>query len=62
MNDRIIKLCIKYLFGGFSSKTFYINFYNRMFKILLLNVDLNIHSVFIMYMNKIKKSVVLYNG
>ncbi|EMN10114.1 hypothetical protein LEP1GSC053_3886 [Leptospira interrogans serovar Muenchen str. Brem 129] len=50
------------MFGGFSSKTFYINFYNRMFKILLLNVDLNIHSVFIMYMNKIKKSVVLYNG
>ncbi len=62
MNDRIIKLCVKNLFGGFFSKIFYINFYNRMFKILLLNVDLNIHSVFIMYMNKIKKSVVLYNG
>ncbi len=52
MNDCTIKLCVKYLFGGFSSKTFYINFYNRMFKISLLNVGLSQNSFCFYYVYK----------
>ncbi len=60
MNDCIIKLCVKYLFSGFFSKTFYINFYNRMFKILFLNLDLSQHSFCFYYVYEIKLKSLLY--